>query len=215
MRRNRITLGALASLALFAIPAPAALAGGPLLSGYGGPGAGAQVIIGGTLLNGPKGGSGGGSGGSPGGSSSSSSSLSSSSPSSSSSDTNASHIATGGRAASGSVGGQGSSGALRHGGEGASAGHSASAGSTGAYEVSRTRKLRWLRQRARGSRRGSPAAICWRWCWSPGCSRSLRWPPYVCQVWVLIMSRSQELECALGQQGRQRQSRRTKMSSLA
>ncbi len=137
MRGNRITLGALASLALFAIPAPAALAGGPLLSGYGGPGAGAQAIIGGTLLNGPKGGAGGGSGGGPGGSSSgssSSSSPSSSSPSSSSSSaTGASHIAAGGRTVPGSVGGRGSSGALRQGGRGASAGHGASAGSTGAY----------------------------------------------------------------------------------
>src|SRR5580692_5124645 len=123
MRGNRITLGALASLALFAIPAPAALAGGPLLSGYGGPGAGAQAIIGGTLLNGPKGGSGGGSGGGPGDSSSSSSSASSSSPSSSSSATGASHIATGGRTVPGSIGGgRGSSGALRRGGRGASAG---------------------------------------------------------------------------------------------
>ena len=70
MRRNRIILGTLALPVLLAVPAPAALAGGPLLSGYGGPGAGAQAIIGGTLLNGPKGGSGGGSGGSAGGSSS-------------------------------------------------------------------------------------------------------------------------------------------------
>src|SRR5580698_25991 len=71
MRRNRIILGALASLALFAIPAPAALAGGPLLSGYGGPGAGAQAIIGATLLNGPGGSSGGSSGGGSAGDSSS------------------------------------------------------------------------------------------------------------------------------------------------
>ena len=138
MRRNRITLGALASLALFVILAPAALAGGPLLSGYGGPGAGAQAIIGGTLLNGPKGGPGGGSGGSPGGPSSPSSSLSSSSPSSSSSATSASNHANGGRAVPGSSGGPGSSGARRHGGGGTAAGRGTSAGSAGAYS-SRTR----------------------------------------------------------------------------
>ncbi len=133
MRRNRIILGALASLALSAIPAPAALAGGPLLSGYGGPGAGAQAILGGTLLNGPKGGPGGGSGGSPGGPSAPSSSISSASPSSSSSATSASHRATGGGAVPGSIGGRGSSGALRHGGGGAAASRGTSAGSAGAY----------------------------------------------------------------------------------
>jgi hypothetical protein len=130
MRRNRITLGTLALLALFAIPAPAALAGGPLLSGYGGPGAGAQAIIGGTLLNGPNGGSGGGASGSAGGSPSSRSS-----PSSSSSATkNASRVASGGgQSAPGSAGGRGSSPAPRHGGGGASTGRGASAGSTDAY----------------------------------------------------------------------------------
>jgi len=133
MRRNCITLGALALLALLVIPAPAALAGGPLLSGYGGPGAGAQSIIGGTLLNGPKGGSGGGSSG--GGSrSSSSSGGSGSSASAASSATNASRVSTGsGRIAPGSPGGRGASAAPRHGGGGDSAGRGASAGSTGAY----------------------------------------------------------------------------------
>ncbi len=70
MIRQRMTLGALAVPILLAVHAPVALAGGPLLSGYGGPGAGAQAIIGGTLLNGPGGGSGGGSGRNAGGSSS-------------------------------------------------------------------------------------------------------------------------------------------------
>ena len=107
MRRNRIILGTLAMPVLLAVLAPAALAGGPLLSGYGGPGAGAQAIIGGTLLNGPKGGSGGGAGGSAGSSSSSSSSVSSSSPSSSSSATNASRVASGrGPATPGGSGGR-------------------------------------------------------------------------------------------------------------
>ncbi len=133
MRRNRIILGTLALPVLLAAFAPAALAGGPLLSGYGGPGAGAQAIIGGTLLN-AKGGSGGGAGGSAGGSSSSSSSVSSSSPSSSSSATNASRVASGRDPATpGSSGGRVSSPALRHGGEGVAAGRRASAGSAGAY----------------------------------------------------------------------------------
>ena len=134
MRRNRITLGTLALLALSAIPVPAALAGGPLLSGYGGPGAGAQSIIGGTLLNGPKGGAGGGSSGSGSGAGSSSGDSSSSS-SSSSSATNASRVATGGRrTAPAASGGQGSRAALRRGGGGGSAkGRGASAGSNGAY----------------------------------------------------------------------------------
>jgi hypothetical protein len=133
MRRNRITLGTLALLVLLAAFAPAALAGGPLLSGYGGPGAGAQAIIGGTLLNRPTGGSGGGSGGSAGGSSSSSSSVSSSSPSSSSSVADASRVASGGGAAtSGSSGGPASS-AASHGDRGAAAGRGASAGRAGTY----------------------------------------------------------------------------------
>jgi hypothetical protein len=130
MRRNRITLGALALLALVAIPAPAALAGGPLLSGYGGPGAGAQAIIGGTLLNGPKGGSG---SGSSGGGSGASSSASDGAGSSSSPATNASRVATGGgRVAPASSGGQGSSAAPRRGG-GVATDRGASAGSAGAY----------------------------------------------------------------------------------
>jgi hypothetical protein len=74
--------GVLVCLAAFA-PA-GALAGGPLLSGYGPPGAGAQAIIGATLLNGPSGGSGGSSSGgdSAGGSGSSSGGSSSGVPSS-------------------------------------------------------------------------------------------------------------------------------------
>jgi hypothetical protein len=59
-----IVLGAVVSAL---VPAPA-LAGGPLLSGYGGPGAGAQAILGATLLKGPGGSAGSGpgaSGGSP------------------------------------------------------------------------------------------------------------------------------------------------------
>ncbi len=46
---------------------PAGACASPLLSGYGGPGGGSQVIIGAALVNGPSGGSGGGSGGAAGG----------------------------------------------------------------------------------------------------------------------------------------------------
>jgi hypothetical protein len=57
------------TLAACALAAPVALAGSPLLSGYGGPGAGEQAILGSTLLGGAGGdsGSGGSSGGSTGG----------------------------------------------------------------------------------------------------------------------------------------------------
>jgi hypothetical protein len=64
MKRHRIitaTLSLLASVPLFA--PTAASATGPLLSGYGPPGAGAQTILGASLVNGPGGGSGGGSSG--------------------------------------------------------------------------------------------------------------------------------------------------------
>ncbi len=55
------TLGLVAGIA-GVLPVPA-VAGGPLLSGYGGPGAGDQAIIGAALIGGPSGGgSGGGSG---------------------------------------------------------------------------------------------------------------------------------------------------------
>jgi len=65
MKRHRTILHLVTLLAGLCALAPAtATAGGPLLSGYGGPGAGAQTIIGAALLNGPNGGSGGGSGGS-------------------------------------------------------------------------------------------------------------------------------------------------------
>lgn len=51
---------ALALACAFFAPVSLALAGNPLLSGYGGPGAGEQAIIGGTFLNGPPGGAPGG-----------------------------------------------------------------------------------------------------------------------------------------------------------
>lgn len=68
MKLHRIISRALAPALVLALGAavllPAtALAGGPLLSGYAPPGAGAQSIIGATLLNGPGGGSGGSTGG--------------------------------------------------------------------------------------------------------------------------------------------------------
>jgi hypothetical protein len=133
MKRKGTTLGALIVPILLATHAPVALAGGPLLSGYGGPGAGAQAIVGATLLNGPKGGSGGGTGGGSGGGLGSSSS---SSPSASASPSNASGVATGGRgerAPSGGSGGPRGSTAPRHDGGRGSAGGGVSPGTTGAY----------------------------------------------------------------------------------
>jgi hypothetical protein len=66
MRRHRIIVATLIPLAGLGAGVPAAaLAGPPLLSGYGGPGAGAQTIVGASLVNGPRGGS--GNGGSTGG----------------------------------------------------------------------------------------------------------------------------------------------------
>ncbi len=64
MKRHRTILRTLALPMVASVLVPAAAAaGGPLLSGYGAPGAGAQAIIGATLLNGPGGGSGGNSSG--------------------------------------------------------------------------------------------------------------------------------------------------------
>lgn len=65
MKGHRRTLLTSAVTALLsALAAPAAYASSPILSGYGGPGAGEQVILGSHLLNTP---SGGGSGGPSGG----------------------------------------------------------------------------------------------------------------------------------------------------
>jgi hypothetical protein len=63
MRSHRATIaGASLALAMAASAlAPTAAQAGPLLSGYGGPGAGNQAILGSALLNGPS--AGGGSGG--------------------------------------------------------------------------------------------------------------------------------------------------------
>jgi hypothetical protein len=63
-RKNRIA-SAMALVGVLAAVAPVSVyAGSPLLSGYGGPGAGEQAIVGSTLLGGPRGGA--GSGGSSG-----------------------------------------------------------------------------------------------------------------------------------------------------
>lgn len=59
MRTHTTIITALAAFALLCLPA-SALAGSPLLSGYGGPGAGEQQLVGAGLVNG---GGGGGSGG--------------------------------------------------------------------------------------------------------------------------------------------------------
>jgi hypothetical protein len=137
-----MTLGALAVPILLAVHAPVALAGGPLLSGYGGPGAGAQAIIGGTLLNGPGGGSGGGSGNNASGSSPSSSGSSSSpyppsSPSSAAS--GASGVAPSGRGGgveNGSPGGRDAGPSLRQSHGRVSGAGVRPAGSAGAYPSS-------------------------------------------------------------------------------
>jgi len=58
---SRISQGVLLCALCLAVPAGAVAS--PLLSGYGGPGAGSQVILGSSLVNGPRGGGGGGGGG--------------------------------------------------------------------------------------------------------------------------------------------------------
>jgi hypothetical protein len=66
MRTHRIMAPAVAaSAAMLVMAGPAAAAAtGPLLSGYGGPGEGSQVILGAALVNGPSGGAGAGGSGS-------------------------------------------------------------------------------------------------------------------------------------------------------
>jgi hypothetical protein len=68
MSSRRTTMFIITVLALCAVALPASALAGPLLSGYGAPGAGNQVILGATLLNGPSnGGSAGGGGSTAGG----------------------------------------------------------------------------------------------------------------------------------------------------
>ena len=62
---SRISHGVLLCALCLAVPAGAVAS--PLLSGYGGPGAGSQVILGSALVNGPRGGGGGGGGSASGG----------------------------------------------------------------------------------------------------------------------------------------------------
>jgi hypothetical protein len=64
MRSRRIIASLVVCLAASLAAIPAAASAGSLLSGYGGPGEGSQVILGASLVNGPRGG-----GGSQGGSS--------------------------------------------------------------------------------------------------------------------------------------------------
>jgi hypothetical protein len=63
MKRHRTIVSTFVLLAGCAFMPAAALAGGPLLSGYGGPGAGAQTILGASLLGGGSAGSGSSGGG--------------------------------------------------------------------------------------------------------------------------------------------------------
>lgn len=70
MRSRRIIASAVICIAGLLAAMPAAASAGSLLSGYGGPGEGSQVILGASLVNGPRGGGGSpGGGGSQGGSS--------------------------------------------------------------------------------------------------------------------------------------------------
>jgi hypothetical protein len=128
MNRNRRIASALALAGFLCMPVSStAVAAGPQLSGYGGPGAGEQTILGSTLLGGAGGGSGGGSasGGSGGASSSGGSGGSGSSR-------GAAQAGSGGSAA----GGAGSSTTRRSGG-GISGGSSgAPGGSTGGTSAS-------------------------------------------------------------------------------
>jgi hypothetical protein len=64
MTRHQRTISILLFVALLAAVIPSAALANSLLSGYGGPGAGNQAILGSALLNAPKGGGGGGAGGS-------------------------------------------------------------------------------------------------------------------------------------------------------
>lgn len=134
-RKNRIVV-AFVSLGLApAVPAvasPAAFAGSPLLSGYGGPGAGEQAVIGSTLI----GGSGGGAG--SGGSGSASNGAASVGGGSGSTASGSSSTTTGGSPAGGSAGvgtagkGVSSSAAGRTGGSHAAGSVSARGGASSA-----------------------------------------------------------------------------------
>jgi hypothetical protein len=119
----------LASVGLtLAIASSAAFAGSPLLSGYGGPGAGEQAVIGSTLIGGSGGGA--GSGGSSGsaGSSSSGASSTGAAPAGGGSSSGATSPLTGGGSAAGKAGG-GSGGNGVHGAAGSRHGSSHAAGS--------------------------------------------------------------------------------------
>src|SRR5258705_13375486 len=63
MKSRRKITPIIAGLAAATALIPASAQASSVLSGYGGPGQGNQVILGAALLNGPRGGSGGGSGG--------------------------------------------------------------------------------------------------------------------------------------------------------
>ena len=192
MKRQRTIVSTLALLAGICAAAPAAaLAGPPLLSGYGGPGAGAQTIVGAALVNGPGGGSSGGSGrlggrlrdrqrlrgrlGRP----------------------------TGSGSAHGGSAGAGSEPAGSGGAESCSAELALRIGDLGNWPAARgvaaaPRRPRLpapARTRAPQARiplhrtlgrprllvpttpgpRGSPARTCWHSCWRPACSPSWRW----------------------------------------
>lgn len=134
-RKGRIVV-VLVSLGLVpGVASSAAFAGSPLLSGYGGPGAGEQAVIGSTLIGAPGGGAGsGGSSGSSGsaGSAGSGSAGSASAGGGSASTSAATSAVTGGSSAGGSsAGGNAGGGAGGKGASGAAGGHRGGSHATG------------------------------------------------------------------------------------
>lgn len=144
MKRYRTTIYALALLVGGPALLPStALASGPLLSGYGRPGAGAQAIIGASLLNGRGGGSSGGGspGGGSGGSSDSGASTVNSSGSNGSADSGSGSNASTDR-------GSGSSGVGSSGSVGSASTNTVSATGRGAHASRGGREVRRVRHDA-------------------------------------------------------------------
>lgn len=132
MNRNIRIASALALTGFLSASAPLpASAGTPLLSGYGGPGAGEQAIVGSTLLGGGRGG--GSSGGPTSSGGSGSASLGSSGGTSSSGSTSGSSGAGGSRSGGSSAGSSATKRAVGKGSAEAGRSRGAGAGAVGAY----------------------------------------------------------------------------------
>ncbi len=136
-RKGRIVVVLVSPGLVPGVASSAAFAGSPLLSGYGGPGAGEQAVIGSTLIGAPGGGAGsGGSSGSSGsagsGSAGSGSPGSASAGGGSASTSAATSAVTGGSSAGGSsAGGNAGGGAGGKGASGAAGGHHGGSRATG------------------------------------------------------------------------------------